>query len=339
MKTSPIQNVQPLAFPWQTRDPFLFCGYHLDFFPNGNEQLGPDMPLTGRNIGQDFVSKDGWNMYHGTTVPGFPVHPHRGFETVTITRQGLVDHSDSEGAAGRYGNGDLQWMTAGKGLQHCEMMPLLQRDEPNLLELFQVWLNLPSQNKMVDPDFKMLWAEDIPVVHEFDAGGKQIEVKVYAGAYKGTIPPSPPTNSWAADPENHLAIWTMKLEPGAIWELPAVSESVNRTVYFYRGDSLQALGETILVNHAMDLDSSQSIELQAGNQIAELFMLQGKPICEPVVQHGPFVMNTEQEIHTAIADYRQTQFGGWPWPKQDHNHGPTQGRFAKYADGRLEDKS
>ena len=92
---SPVLQVSPLGFPWQTIDPFLFCVYHDDAYPKANARMGPEAPLAGRQIGQDFSRKDGWSMYHGETVPGFPSHPHRGFETVTIVRKGLVDHSDS----------------------------------------------------------------------------------------------------------------------------------------------------------------------------------------------------------------------------------------------------
>jgi len=128
-----VFNVKPLGFTWETLDPFLFCVHHLDHYPKGNEHLGPDASLAGRYLGQDFTPKDGWRMYHGETIPGFPAHPHRGFETITVVLDGFVDHSDSHGAAGRYGNGDVQWMTAGAGLQHAEMFPLLNKDEPNML--------------------------------------------------------------------------------------------------------------------------------------------------------------------------------------------------------------
>ena len=101
-------------------------------------------------------------MYHGSTVPGFPVHPHRGFETVTFVRQGLIDHADSLGAAARFGRGDVQWLTAGKGIVHAEMFPLLDRDGPNTAELFQIWLNLPAADKMVEPHFTMLWDQRHP---------------------------------------------------------------------------------------------------------------------------------------------------------------------------------
>jgi redox-sensitive bicupin YhaK (pirin superfamily) len=138
-----IINIKPLGFTWETSDPFLFCVHHNDHYPAGNDQLGPAASLKGRNLGQDFTARDGWRMYHGETIPGFPAHPHRGFETVTVVLKGLVDHSDSHGASGRYGNGDVQWMTAGAGLQHSEMFPLLDKNNPNPLELFQIWLNLP----------------------------------------------------------------------------------------------------------------------------------------------------------------------------------------------------
>jgi len=105
-----------LGFPWQTLDPFLFCVHHDDAYPEGNENMGPAASLEGRNLGSDFERKDGWSMYHGRKVPGFPQHPHRGFETVTLARRGLIDHSDSLGAAARFGRGDAQWLTAGKGL-------------------------------------------------------------------------------------------------------------------------------------------------------------------------------------------------------------------------------
>src|SRR5665647_204111 len=112
MSTSPIMQIKPLGFPWETIDPFLFCVYHDDAYPQANAQMGPDASLAGRDIGQDFSRKDGWSMYHGSTVPGFPAHPHRGFETVTIVRKGLIDHSDSLGAVARFGRGDVQWLTA-----------------------------------------------------------------------------------------------------------------------------------------------------------------------------------------------------------------------------------
>src|SRR5690606_16205323 len=129
---------------------------HDDAYPRGNDKMGPAASLEGRNIGMDFEIRDGWRMYHGDVVPGFPKHPHRGFETVTLARRGFIDHSDSLGATARFGQGAAQWMTAGQGIVHSEMFPLVNQDAPNPTELFQIWLNLPAHNKLVKPYFTML---------------------------------------------------------------------------------------------------------------------------------------------------------------------------------------
>src|SRR4051812_32165536 len=183
----PVLEVAPLGFQWATVDPFLFCVHHVDDYPAGNEALGPDASLAGREIGSDFAGVDGWRMYHGEEVPGFPQHPHRGFETVTIVRRGLVDHSDSLGAVARFGRGDVQWLTAGGGIVHAEMFPLVERDRPNPLELFQIWLNLPGEDKMVAPHFAMLWDHDIPRRRFTDGAGCATEVTIVAGSLAGSL--------------------------------------------------------------------------------------------------------------------------------------------------------
>ncbi|GGF45479.1 pirin family protein [Echinicola rosea] len=338
MKDTAIKKIRQLGFQWQTQDPFLFCAYHLDEFPAGNDELGPTASLEGRNIGQDFTIKDGWRMYHGSKVPGFPAHPHKGFETVTLVERGFADHSDSLGAAGRFGQGDVQWMTAGKGVMHSEMFPLLKKDEKNPLLLFQLWLNLPKAKKNVPPHFKMLWGETIPVHTEKDENGNQISIKIIAGQYGDQKAPSPNPDSWAADPENHVAIWTIKLAPNAKWTLPSTAKDINRSLFFYQGEKLNVEGFEVPEGHSLDLFSEKEITFVNGDQPAELLFLQGKPIDEPVVQHGPFVMNSTQEIHQAMTEFQQTQFGGWPWPNHEPTHPKEKGRFAIHADGREEVK-
>lgn len=333
-----IINIKPLGFTWETSDPFLFCVHHLDDYPAGNEQLGPAASLEGRNLGQDFRLKDGWRMYHGETIPGFPAHPHRGFETVTVVLEGFVDHSDSHGAAGRYGNGDVQWMTAGAGLQHAEMFPLLRKDSGNPLELFQIWLNLPKDRKFAQPHYAMLWAEDIPVYTEKDQQEQSIEVTVIAGKIADVTAPAPAPDSWAADPANEVGIWLIKMEPNAQWTIPTASLEVNRSLYFYRGSRINIAGIDVQPYHAVELLADQQVILENGKDEAFLLLLQGQPINEPVVQHGPFVMNTPEEINQAFTDYRNTRFGGWPWPRHDNVHPPEKGRFAKYSDGNEEVK-
>jgi redox-sensitive bicupin YhaK (pirin superfamily) len=338
MKSDSVFNIQALDFMWPVNDPFLFCAHHRDLYPPGNENMGPAASLSGRNIGQDFVIKDGWRMYHGDTIPGFPAHPHRGFETVTIVMEGLVDHADSYGQAGRYGNGDVQWMTAGSGLQHSEMFPLLNRETGNPAELFQVWLNLPARTKMVQPHFKMLWSEDIPLVKIQDEQGKNIEINVVAGRYETIKALDPAPDSWAADPENEVAIWTIKMEVGAKWKIPAASDQAIRTLYFYRGNSIMIDGSEIKAKNAIGLKADQDPEIVNGAEEAYFLLLQGRPIQEPVAQYGPFVMNTQNEIRQAMRDYQQTDFGGWPWSRHDQVHERINGRFAIHKDGRKEVK-
>ena len=336
MQKNAIISLKSLGFMWPTVNPFLFCAHHLDNYPTGNSEMGPLSSLTGRDIGLDFTIKDGWRMYHGHKVPGFPVHPHRGFETITIVREGMVDHSDSHGQAGRYGMGDVQWMTAGSGLQHSEMFPLLNMEGNNPTELFQLWLNLPKAKKFAEPHFKMLWSEDIPVHKITSANGKMTEIKIIAGSYQDfrALPPAP--DSWAADPDNLVAVWTVKMEPEARWIVPASSSEVNRTIYFHDGSTLDINGVKVDSHSAISLIPDQELLITNGNSESQLLLLQGKPIEEPVVQYGPFVMNTQTEIQQAMADYRQTEFGGWPWPQHEMVHPRSRGRFAKYRDGKEE---
>lgn len=329
-----ILKIKPLGFTWETSDPFLFCAYHEDQYPKGNNKLGPATSLAGRNIGQDFKLKDGWRMYHGTTVPGFPAHPHRGFETVTIVQKGLVDHSDSLGAAGRFGNGDVQWMTAGKGVQHSEMFPLLDSEKENPFLLFQIWLNLPRDKKMVEPHFKMLWHEEIPIVNVLDANGKKIEITLISGTVEGKTAISPAPDSWAADPDNEVGIWTLKMEPNAQYTFPNTSEGIHRSIYFFKGHEIINEGSIISVNHEIVTLGHKTLTITNGNQESQLLLLQGKPINEPVVKHGPFVMNSQIEIQEAILEYQQTEFGGWPWLGNDHVHDVSKGRFALFPDGK-----
>jgi len=341
--SDPILGTTPLGFPWKTPDPFLFCAYHHDAYPAGNGRLGPAASLAGRELGSDFEGKDGWRMYHGESVPGFPQHPHRGFETVTIARRGFIDHCDSLGAAARFGpgrgergRGDVQWVTAGKGILHSEMFPLVDEKQPNPSELFQIWLNLPASDKLADPHFTMLWAEAIPVHAVMDGSGRSTEVAVVAGRLGGSAAPVPPPHSWAARPEADVAIWTLRMDPHAEWVLPPAAAGSNRTLYFHRGAAVHIGTREIRAGHAIMLQGDSPAPMRNGKEEAEFLLLQGRPIGEPVAQYGPFVMNSPAEIEQAFRDYQRTRFGGWPWPSDDPAHPAGEGRFAKHADGRVE---
>jgi len=333
MKT--IKKIRALGFQWETLDPFLFCVHHEDHYPKGNDEMGPQASLSGRQLGSDFHIKDGWRMYHGEKIPGFPGHPHRGFETLTVVRKGMVDHADSAGGAGRYGDGDLQWMTAGKGLMHSEMFPLLKKEQENPLELFQIWLNLPKKSKMSTPDYKMFWSEDIPNFNHNEG----VYVEVLVGELFGKKSPTPPKNSWAFDSNNHVGVYNIKLEPNSSFELPATAEGINRTIFFYEGKGLKIDNQIIAEYHAVDVEPQANLIVQNGDITSKILILQGRPINEPVVQHGPFVMNSRQEIQEAFNEYQRTHFGGWPWERYDKVHDRKLGRFAKYADGKEEVRS
>ena len=339
---------------WPTLDPFLFVAHHHDAYPPGNASMGPEASLQGRRIGMDFDGVDGWNMYHGATIPGFPQHPHRGFETITYVRSGYIDHADSLGATARFGPGDTQWMTAGAGVVHAEMFPLINATSDNPLELFQIWLNLPAADKLVDPYFTMLWQENTPTLtRTTDAGGVS-ELTVVAGrapdGQGGWIEPlDPPPNSWAARPESEVAIWHLRLSGDGTFDLPAVADGdTRRVVYAFEGSGLRLISaerpdpdheDQIPAGFGGEVDARSTLRIRPMGEHTECLVMQGRPIGEPVFQHGPFVMNDREGIVQTIEDYQRTGFGGWPWPSDDPVHDRNAGRFAIHADGRREDKS
>lgn len=327
--TSPAPNIPfPLSSPWQGIDPFLFTAFHQDDYPAGDENQRPVTGTLGRNIGQDFSGRDGWSMYHGSTIPGFPAHPHRGFETITIATRGLVDHTDSLGAAARYGDGDVQWLTAGNGLSHSEMFPLSNEDSPNPFELFQIWLNLPPESKQVQPEFTMQWAEEIPV---WRTDG--VSIKIIAGCIDDVQALNSPSNSWAATKVADVAIWLLDAEPGTSLELPAAATpQTRRTIYVFAGNPT-INNVPVEQDHGYLQVGEESTMLLAGDTAVRALILQGAPIGAPVFQRGPFVANSAAELQQAFDDYRSTQFGGWPWPSTEEVHPRNEGRFASLVDG------
>ena len=318
-----------IGFPWHTFDPFLFCAHHQDIYPPGNERLGIDKEHLGqRALGSDFEKKDGLRMYHGKRVPGFPHHPHCGFETITLVTEGYIDHSDSLGAAARFGEGDVQWMTAGSGVQHSEMFPLLNADKENRLELFQIWLNLPAKSKQVEAHFDMIWSESIP---SWTKDG--VFTRLIFGKLDGQTQSVCPPNSWAAEVDNQLQLVQYIIDPSATLNLAPHQGDVNRALYIYKGN---ATLNQVLVEEGqgvyIEADEHLSLENTTDKSVF-LLLMQGKPIEEPVAKYGPFVMNTSEEIEATISKYRRTEFGGWPWPEAEHVHGADRGRFAQYPDG------
>lgn len=338
MDNKKVFQVHKLGFQWRAESPFLFAVHHKDAYPKGNELQGPNVSLAGRNLGEDFELKDGFRMYHGKTVPGFPYHPHRGFETVTVVLEGFVDHFDSTGASGRYGNGDVQWLTTGKGCLHSEMFPLVYQDRDNPLELFQIWLNLAAENKMADPEYKMLWAEDIPIIESAE-NGKKTTIRLISGTLNGKEGLEPTEASWAKDKKHHVGIYLIYMEPEASVTLPAVSATLNRNLYFYKGNEIKIDDFKLMGGNQAKLTGDEEITIVNGLSGSHLLVLEGEPIYEPIAQYGPFVMNTEEEIREALRDYQKTKFGGWPWSHPEHVNDRNVKRFARHSDGTIEERN
>lgn len=315
-------------------NPFIFGAHHVDNYPAGNDDLAvPPALLESRKwrLGDDFINQKGYRMYHGHSVPGFPAHPHRGFETVTFALEGIVDHFDGMGQKGRYGNGDVQWMTAGRGMQHSEMIPLLNKTSGNNMNWFQIWLNLKAKNKLVDPAYKMLWNEQIP--HYIGEGN---DIRVVAGTYKGVTALSPTPDSYANDPTSRVRMLLIDLAAGAEFVLEGVSSTLTRIIFMYEGESAVIEDQKLANPSEVFLAGDADLVLKNGDQPAKFLLLEGEPIDEPIASYGPFVMNTKAEIYKAIDDFQADQFGGWPHPSNDHVNGPEETRFALFADGRVE---
>ncbi|AMW82864.1 pirin family protein [Pseudomonas sp. CBS] len=228
---------------------------------------------------------------------GVGQHPHRGFETVTIVYKGEVEHRDSTGAGGTIGPGDVQWMTAAKGIIHEEFHSEAFARSGGALEMVQLWVNLPAKDKMTDAGYQTILDGDIPTLPLADNAGS---LRLIAGEFDGVKGP--------ARTFTPIDVWDMRLNAG---------RSVTLDLHAGRNTALVVLRGTVRINGTevaregqlalFERDGTQ-LRLESSDD-AMVLLLSGEPIDEPIVGHGPFVMNTEQEIHQAFADYQSGQFG------------------------------
>jgi len=227
-------------------------------------------------------------------LAGFPAHPHRGFETVTYMLDGHMRHEDSEGNRGDLGPGDVQWMTAARGIIHSEM----PQQTEGRMRGFQLWLNLPAKEKMLPAAYRDIPARDIPVVAL--AGGGT--VKVIAGAFtSGDATVTGPVAARTTEP----MFLDIRLPAGGCVELPLPPA---HAAFLYAFDGSVAVGAEargLPPRAAGLLSAGDLLSLEAGTGGAGVLLLAGKPLREPVVQYGPFVMNTRQEIEQAVLDYQR----------------------------------
>jgi redox-sensitive bicupin YhaK (pirin superfamily) len=232
-------------------------------------------------------------------VSGFPSHPHRGFETVTYMLDGHMRHEDHLGNRGDLGPGDVQWMTAARGIIHSEM----PQQSAGRMRGFQLWLNLPSKEKMKPAHYRDIPASDIPLL-ELPGGG---EVKVIAGTLNlegaATSGPVNGSNNKVSTDPLYLDV---RLPPGAEFSAP-ITTGHNAFLYAYEGSAKSGpagAGKPLPHRTAGVLSDGDSVRVQAGAEGVRFLLLAARPIHEPVVQYGPFVMNTREEIEQALADYR-----------------------------------
>ena len=219
---------------------------------------------------------------------GAPDHPHRGFETVTYMLDGVMEHEDSAGHAGRIGPGDVQWMTAGAGVIHSEMPADEIRDNGGRLHGFQVWVNLPKKKKRVQPRYQEYTADQIPVVTEGRVTARVIAGSV--GRVKGVV-----------DTRTPVTYLHLTLPPGTSFSQP-VAASQNAMVYGISGP-----GEGDLTVYAHDGDVVEVTN--AEHESRDVLLLAGEPLREPVARYGPFVMNTKAEVLEAVEDFQAGRFG------------------------------
>ncbi len=227
-------------------------------------------------------------------IAGFPAHPHRGFETVTYMLDGRMRHEDSFGNRGDLGPGDVQWMTAARGIIHSEM----PQQTEGRMRGFQLWINLPSREKMKPAAYRDIPSGQIPTV-ALPGGG---EIRVIAGEFEqGGTKVAGPIGGLSTQPQ----YFDLRLPAGATARVPTPLAH-NTFLYVYEGDA--AVGDdakALPFRSAGLLTPGGYVDVKAGERGAKLLLLSGKPIGEPVVQYGPFVMNTREEIEQAVVDYQR----------------------------------
>ena len=219
-------------------------------------------------------------------IAGFPDHPHRGFNTFTYMLDGHMLHQDSMGNKGDLRSGGAQWMKAGSGVIHSEM----PKQSEGLMRGFQLWINLPAKQKMTSPAYQEFSPEAFPVV-ENDG----VRVKVLLGEYQGVTGP-------IKDPITQVEYYDVAIEPGQTFS-HAIRHGLSSFLYLYEG-SIQIGGQDIATHSFVVLDDGDEVSVTATGESARFILVAGQPIGEPIMQYGPFVMNSQQEIHQAMADYR-----------------------------------
>ncbi len=326
-----VQKIVDINIHWSGDDPFTFVSHHHDTYPKGNSQMAPPIDLIrGRNLGRDYQERFGFRMYHGRVVPGFPMHAHWGYETITIAEKGFVDHFDTEKNYGRYGNGDVQWTLASSRYEHCEMYPLIDQENENPVHITQIMINLPLDRKNGENHVNNVWAEDVPV---FEKDGTT--VTLYCGEFDGKKTYSPNPGSYASS-ENSVRILKIEMEPGSSFMLDALAEGIDRNVYYTSGKEADMDGTKVGPNHRFKMKRKTSLEITNGPEESEFWILEGKPIGEKQAAFGPVILKDLDEVRAGMDEIRIKEFQEWPWGLMDVTNPIEMGRELHRADGSVE---
>lgn len=252
---------------------------------------GPDLPDLDPFLLLDEFGTDRAEDY----IAGFPSHPHRGFETVTYMLDGRMRHKDNHGNEGLLTPGSVQWMTAGRGLVHSEM----PEQESGRMRGFQLWVNLPARDKMTEPKYQEFASERIPVA----TPAPGVTVKVIAGNVGEVAGP-------IVQPATDPLYLDIALAPGVRWEY-LLPEGHNAFAYVFEGAVTVGEGvdaRALELQEMAVLGGGQLLQLSAGDAAVRLILVAGRPLREPVMRHGPFVMNTRQELMQAFVDFQEGRF-------------------------------
>ncbi len=317
---------------WDTEDPFIFASHHEDDYPKGNAQMAPPlMEISGRNLGRDYQKFFGFRMYNGKVVPGFPLHAHWGYETVTLPQIGYVDHSDSEGNTGRFGFGDVQWVSAPSFYEHCEMYPLVDQENRNPNDITQLMIALPLEMKnLPEISVNTVWKEDMPIIRS-----EGCTVQIICGEFGGKSVSSPSEHSWA-DGTHGVRILRIEMEPDAKLRIDPAAEGANRNLYYVSGDRADIMGEEVIWNARMKIAASADIDIQNGKERSVFWLLEGIPIGQRMSMFGPVMLSSDAEVREAMQTIRKQELERWPWELVDRVNPIDSGRFMLRKDGTRE---
>lgn len=324
----PFIKTSPLAMHWDTEDPFLFVSHHEDDYPKGNRQQAPPLAeIGGRDLGRDYRKRLGYRMYNGKVVPGFPMHAHWGYETITYPHIGYIDHFDTMEINGRFGFGDLQWVCASSKYEHDEMYPLANQEERNPNDITQIMLNLPLELKNRENSVSTVWRDQVPTYA--DDG---VTVKVVCGRFRDADVRSPSPQSWA-DGSHGVRILRIEMEPGATFTLDPGSEGANRNIYYISGTDAEFCGSRVEAETRIKMSPSMEVPIRNGNSPSVIWVLEGEPIGQKMASFGPVTLGTEKEVRAALEDIRKNEYPEWPWDVVDKAQPLGSDRFIAYPDG------